>query len=217
MRDAATGRLYEVDDDELEEIRKNGIRDGDRLRVPVMVADAAGRERPNWMAADGGASLVEDEACYVTDALGRPAGRRPGYMFAATDVAQRRVDDAYAARDAWLQNAWRHPGGERAGDASANSAGATAGNAQDALDRAYEERDKLLTNSWRGNKALPPGASANAVEDPDEERRRAFNPEALPRVVTAHVAAPARGNNSNADEDVYAAHKRALSNAWRTR
>ncbi len=176
MRDAATGRLYEVDDDELEEIRKNGIRDGDRLRVPVMVADAAGRERPNWMAADGGASLVEDEACYVTDALGRPAGRRPGYMFAATDVAQQRLDDAYA------------------------------------------EAERALSNAWRGNKALPRGASANAVEDPDEERRRAFNPEALPRVVTAHVAAPARGNNSsNADEDVYAAHKRALSNAWRTR
>jgi hypothetical protein len=232
VRDAATGRVIDVDEDEwLEFCRHKGIlRDGQSVRIPVTVMDAAGRELPNWvddeddeddedetlMAADGGASLVEDETCYVTDAFGRPAGRRPGYAFAATDVAQDAIDDAYAAHDVWLRDAWRSPGsGARV--APALGARVAAGSAQDALERAYDEHDKLLTNAWRGNKALRPGASARAVADPDAERRRAFNPEVLPPVVTAHVAAPARGNNSNnADpEDPYEAHKRLLSNAWR--
>ena len=121
LRDAATGRVIDVDEDEwLEFCRHKGIlRDGQGMRIPVTVMDAAGRELPNWMvddedetrmAADGGASLVEDETCYVTDAFGRPAGRRPGYAFAATDVAQDALDDAYAEAERALSNAWRSPG-----------------------------------------------------------------------------------------------------------
>jgi hypothetical protein len=85
-------RIFECDDDDLDE--SGLLRDGRSLRIRV---------------ADD--QTVEDEN-YVTDAFGNPAGHRPGYVFAGDgdDAAERRVDDAYAAHDAWLQNAWRSPG-----------------------------------------------------------------------------------------------------------
>jgi hypothetical protein len=210
-------RIFECDDDDLDE--RGLLRDGRRLRIRVADDETVEDDEDD--------DFVEVEN-YVTDAFGRPAGHRPGYVFASDDAAQQRLDDAYAAHDAWLRDAWRNPGSEQAGDASANSA-RTGDAAQQSLDAAYAEAERVLTNAWRGNKAQSrivgatgpiPRLRSSPEVDPDEERRRAFNPEALPRVVTAHVAAPARGNNANNnedDEDPYEAHKRALGNAWRTR
>jgi hypothetical protein len=70
--------------------------------------------------------------------------------------------------------------------------------------------------------ARQPGSASWRQRKRSRGPRRAaaagFNPEALPPVATASRAAFAYGQNSssnNANEDVYEAHKRALSNAWR--
>jgi hypothetical protein len=46
----------------------------------------------------------------VVDALGQPAGHRPGYCFSAhgsTDQARGAAEAAYIMHKDWLQNAWR--------------------------------------------------------------------------------------------------------------
>lgn len=67
-----------ADDDEI-------CKDGERIRVPMTLLDGAQREMAERMKA-----AMRDDAL-VVDALGRPAGHAPGFLYPAsgTDAARR--------------------------------------------------------------------------------------------------------------------------------
>jgi hypothetical protein len=79
----------------------------------------------------------------ITDS--QPRGFRRGYAFADT-TPQRELkdaaDEAYEAKRAYMQNAWRK-------DATDDDALPPTQHARAVADRAYAERTKRMQNAWR--------------------------------------------------------------------
>jgi hypothetical protein len=151
------------DDDPFDE--RGVLKDGRSFRVPLRMVDGravdasldawedeAREQAETWSAArDGGA----DDA-----ALRRPGWRVPGGGNASDkllrDGLRQLRDDAYAARDAEVANAWRAGNPPRStaddagppGDASDNSSQDGA-RARDRSDAAYAEYQSDLVSAWR--------------------------------------------------------------------
>jgi hypothetical protein len=89
----------EIDEDEAFE---NGIlKDGIVASIPKMMRDSLTPLQR---------SVAPNADCRVANALGDPAGRRPGFAIAMRDqAAQDAKAMAYAAYDRERENAWRSP------------------------------------------------------------------------------------------------------------
>lgn len=124
---------------DMEDIEKGRVlRDGERLVVSMTIMD--GEQRA---AAVTASAILRDAAQVpVRDALGRPAGNRPGYAFAADATGQSRVTAAYQAYERKLANAWRAP----AALPGAPDAPRPTGDRLSDARAAYEHR---LANAWR--------------------------------------------------------------------
>jgi hypothetical protein len=146
-------RPWEIEDDRDDD---RVVRDGESVRVPMYLMDGVQR------AVSG---RVAPRNLLVTDALGAPAGFRPGYAFAyAADVAGDPRPAAFARRERVLCDAWRlgDAVGKRALQAHIN---ALHGAATD-LSRAMDPDD----GGDNGN-GDDPGARADEVEERLERER----------------------------------------------
>jgi hypothetical protein len=130
-------------DDDFDE---NGVlKDGRRMRVPMMMMDSDDRVR-------------------VTDMFGGQSGLgRPGFRLLNDDAARALRDQAYAAYDQHLTDAWRTPAIDAAGEGAAvrrpdatttdkprskQNAGADAFS-MDARQAAYQKYDEEAQQAWR--------------------------------------------------------------------
>jgi hypothetical protein len=117
------------------------LRDGGRIRVGLLMADAARR----------GAAMLHD-------GHGGPVGGKPGFII--TDESERIRNEAYRASVSELSNAWRGPSGDAApsaetapmsyADAICTDLHILIARLNDARRSAYEAHVHELTNAWRG-------------------------------------------------------------------
>lgn len=117
------------------------LKDGRSARVPMMMRDA--------MSPLQRAVAQHRLAMQLHDGHGGPVGHKPGYAF-STDASQNDAkEQAYAAYDAELRDAYKHPKGWR-GDLDASDEARDALAVMDERERAYRERDEADANAWRG-------------------------------------------------------------------
>jgi hypothetical protein len=112
------------------------LRDGGRITVGLMMADAARR----------GSAMLHD-------GYGGPVGGKPGFV--VSDASQATRDQAYRQMCDELRNAWRQPAGNAAPSATVTRSDTaprhpiSAADAQAIRDAAYREMCDELTNAWR--------------------------------------------------------------------
>ena len=153
-----TKRFYD-DDDDTDTI----LRDGQRLRVPLMMRDGitpnpALSEKQRAIAASRQRDAQQNHMT-VVDALGRSDQlhlRRPGARYFAADgrgvehsvqqTLRAMRDEAYASASADASNAWKK-GGDREIGMSLDSASIT-----DARERAHEDYQNYISNAWRAGR-----------------------------------------------------------------
>jgi hypothetical protein len=137
------------------------VRDGEGMRVPLFLADAAQQG-------------VTDASARILDFRGMAAGRAPGYCFLDASqsdsprIADAQVDReaALAERDKYLADAWKNPGTKKDDPRIAltsvlnrRTGSLSLLGAEIARESAMADRDKRLANAWKN-----PGAAANEVE-----------------------------------------------------
>jgi hypothetical protein len=115
------------------------LRDGERIRVPMMMADGA---------SDAGRARFGDIAGY-DGATG--ARHQPGPVRTLDQAALDARGAAYRAYDEEAANAWRTPPAGSADDALTNAPDRQndALTTMDARERAYTEYDREQNNAWR--------------------------------------------------------------------
>ncbi len=118
---------YEDDDDALD--AEGILKDGRRVRVPMMFRDATGSSDP------------------------RHIGRRPGFGVLRDSQARDAVDAAYWEYEEWVRDAWRTPTGaggpESHADPSLRGEDARPRDHAQVMDEVYREHDRWLENQWR--------------------------------------------------------------------
>ena len=161
-------RMRYVDDDrdddrDVDRADDAVVRDGEGMRVPLLLADAAQQG-------------VADASARILDFRGMPAGRAPGYCFldaSQSDPRSLRLADAQADREAaraerdkYLADAWRNPGAKKddpknelTSSLDRRTGPLSLMGAEIARESAMADRDKRLANAWKN-----PGAAANGVE-----------------------------------------------------
>jgi hypothetical protein len=138
------GEVVYLDDD------SGIVPDGYGVRVPIHLQDSVQQ-------------AIATSNVRLTDALGRPAGQRPGHVFASDSEVQAR--DAHAAMVQRTCNAWRTPStiSDGAWSGAAIAAASPKPDDQplpdvDAARAAYIDR---LQNAWRNPSAPAPGRNPN--------------------------------------------------------
>jgi len=125
------GRQVEVDDSYI-------LANGESYLIPLHLMDSGPR--------------------MVTDSFGRPAGGKPGFMYAADDVAlavtetlHREYCDALSNR--WQSNRWSKPSGNLEAASKLNqpsgSLEAASKPSQSGVDAAYEEYRRGVEARWK--------------------------------------------------------------------
>jgi hypothetical protein len=83
--------------EDLKRQKRSVLRDGETLSVPLYLMDGVQRE------------VATTPAVRLTDALGRPAGHRPGHAIAPATAQTQLRDAAFEASVERLTNAWKEP------------------------------------------------------------------------------------------------------------
>ena len=127
------------DDDDFDE--RGILKDGHKIRVSLMMRDG--------MSPLQRAVAQHSVAMRLHDGFGGPVGHKPGYVFSTDASLNDARELAYAAYDAELRDAYKHPQGWRSGlDASDEARDAMA--VMDEREAAYRLADEELCNAWRG-------------------------------------------------------------------
>jgi hypothetical protein len=124
---------YEDDDDTL--------LDGAVGRVPLMLRDA--------MTPLQRSVAQRSLATQLHDGNGGAVGHKPSFVYSTDASLNDAKELAYAAYDAELRDAYKHPKGWR-GDLDASDEARDALAVMDERERAYRERDEADANAWRG-------------------------------------------------------------------
>ena len=127
-------KLGDDDDDDAHRI----LGDGEVLRVPPHMMDSMQRE----VARHGLSTRLHD-------GRGGPVGHKPGHVFSSDASLNEAKERAYAAYDAELRDAYKHPQRCR-GDIDASDVAHDALAVLDERERAYREHDEADANAWRG-------------------------------------------------------------------
>jgi hypothetical protein len=125
-----------------EALDEDGIlRDGFSVMVPMTMRD--GSLTPLQRSIAQNARLHNGHGNYAV------VGHRPGYVFSTDASLNDAKERAYAAYDAELRDAYKHPQGLR-GDINARDEAHDALAVMDERERAYREHDEADANAWRG-------------------------------------------------------------------
>jgi hypothetical protein len=133
-------RRYRYDDEDDDgPLDANGVlKDGCSVTVPLHMMDSMQRDIARH-------SL----ATRLHDGHGGPAGHRPGFVYSTDASLNEAKERAYAAYDAELRDAYKHPQGWR-GDIDASDGTLDATPVLDERERAYAAYDAAVANAWRG-------------------------------------------------------------------
>ncbi|MGE0522117.1 MAG: hypothetical protein AB7O60_03655 [Variibacter sp.] len=91
-----TNTMRVLDDRRNAARRRRVLKDGERIRVDLLLMDADDVQRAVATA-------------QVTDVNGQPAGHRPGFLFSQSSTAVSDAEVAFDAEGERLRNAWRTP------------------------------------------------------------------------------------------------------------
>jgi hypothetical protein len=131
--------IRQNDDDDYDE--RGVLKDGRKIRVSLMMRDG--------MSPLQRAVAQHSVAMRLHDGFGGPVGHKPGYVFSTDASLNDAKERAYAAYDAELCEAYKHPQG-CCGDIEASDEAHDARAVMDKRARAYAVYDADLANAWRG-------------------------------------------------------------------
>jgi hypothetical protein len=122
-----------TDDDDI-------VRDGQSLRVPIMLMDAASRAPADASAIT--ARILADQA--LPTVL-----HRPGALAVVTDAERNARDQLYAARDRRVADAWKNTRAPIAAPAAQTAPALSAVALTADSEARYARRDQRLRDAWR--------------------------------------------------------------------
>lgn len=118
-----------------EKKRRGIVADGEKITVSMLMMDGVQRK------------VSTTRPVNLHDALGRPAGQRPGYVFAVPTAQMSLRDRSYEAEGERIRQAWKMSGPEISNERALD----TSHCAKDARS-AWEAEGARVRNAWKGDR-----------------------------------------------------------------